>query len=105
MKGEGEMSVRTQKMIVPSNCSLKDCASRSLPRAEARCAHPAGYDSPPSAAEDKFSQKSYAPHIPKNRYRTPFRRKSPFDTKNHTEIVAVSIFCTTFGTSDPLKET
>ena len=39
------MSVRTQKMIVPSNCSLKDCASRSLPRAEARCAHPAGYDS------------------------------------------------------------
>ena len=45
MKGEGEMSVRTQKMIVPSNCSLKDCASRSLPRAEARCAHPAGYDS------------------------------------------------------------
>ena len=39
------MSVRTQKMIVPSNCSLKYCASRSLPRAEARCAHPAGYDS------------------------------------------------------------
>ena len=30
------MSVRTQKMIVPSNCSLKDCASRSLPLAEAR---------------------------------------------------------------------
>ena len=33
-------------IIRPQNAILRDCASRSLPQAEARCAHPADYDSP-----------------------------------------------------------
>ena len=39
-------------MIISFNCNLPDRASRSLPRAEARFARSAGYDSTTAAEDD-----------------------------------------------------